>query len=152
MLGSSSTLCNRAYYTHPSQFSHSKPFLSSHRPHFWKKSKLRSLSLISPRKQSKGSLGIRALEEPEVSESVTSDGPLCSSQPCSIKIPVGDRHVSSKFEFHLSHFFFLSLYLLFVQIFCFYFNFYQILLFIYFCIFCWVFLGQFSIFGELYFG
>ncbi|KAE8099760.1 hypothetical protein FH972_017714 [Carpinus fangiana] len=93
MLASTSTLCNRAYYTHPSQFSHSKPFLSPHRPHFRKKSKSHSLSLISHRKQSKGSLGIRALAEPQASESVPSDTPLCFSEPCSVKIPVGDRHI-----------------------------------------------------------
>ncbi|XP_059462683.1 polyribonucleotide nucleotidyltransferase 1, chloroplastic [Corylus avellana] len=93
MLASTSTLCNRAYYTHPSQFSHSKPFLSPHRSHFRKKSKSRSLSLISLRKQSKGSLCIRALAEPQASESVPSDGPLCFSEPCSVKIPVGDRHI-----------------------------------------------------------
>lgn len=110
MLASTSILCNRAYYTHPSQFSHSKPFLSPHRPHFRKKSKLRSLSLISPRKQSRGSLGIRALKEPEASESVPSDGPLCFSQPCSVKIPVGDRHVSSIFEFALCHFFLFNIF------------------------------------------
>ena len=122
MLASTTTLCNRAYYTHPSQFSHSKPFLSPHRPHFRKKSKSHSLSLISPRKQSKGSLGIRALAEPQASESVPSDSPLCFSESCSVKIPVGDRHVSSKFEFALC-ISSLSLYFLFVQ------YFYQILFF-----------------------
>lgn len=58
-----------------------------------RKCKFSSLSFLFSSKN-RHRFSIRASVEPEVSDSVVSDTPQFAPQPYSVKIPVGDRHVS----------------------------------------------------------
>ncbi|XP_041023853.1 probable polyribonucleotide nucleotidyltransferase 1, chloroplastic isoform X1 [Juglans microcarpa x Juglans regia] len=88
-----SILCNTPNSALLSPFPHSKLGSSPSCHRFPRKPEHRSFSCILWRKQSKGFFGIRALEEPRVSESVASDDALFFPQSYSVKIPVGDRHI-----------------------------------------------------------
>lgn len=89
-----SILYNTPNSTLLSRFPHSKlgPSPPCHR--FPRKPEQGSLSFILRRKQSKGFFGIKASEEHRVSESVASTGAPFFPESYSVKIPVGDRHVS----------------------------------------------------------
>lgn len=99
MLANTCGLHFRPCYSHAAEFSHSgtcQISLSSYCPRFhaFTKPKLSSLSLLRSKKNGK-SLVTRALTNSAEPDSVAaSDGIPSSLRPFSVKIPVGDRHVS----------------------------------------------------------
>ena len=68
-------------------------FRNSHRNLTSRKSKFGSLSLLLSTKNALG-FSVRALADPSVSDAVVSDASHSFPQPYSVKILIGDRHVS----------------------------------------------------------